>query len=177
MEVLLWAKRICATRGAPAHQMLEIPADATAEVAQQAFHNIARKAHPDLHRTTATPDELELVTAAFSAIAAAYQQFRSRMTTTRIAPLRPEDTLPRGAARPAAEPTAETGEPLTAAASAGQQMSSRALVHYRKAEQSLRRGDLPQATLHLKMAIASDPSSTFLRTALREVQSEVVKKP
>jgi hypothetical protein len=42
---------------------------------------------------------------------------------------------------------------------------------------SLRRGDLSQAVLYLKMAIASDPQSSFLRTALTEVEAEVGKKP
>jgi hypothetical protein len=60
---------------------------------------------------------------------------------------------------------------------AGQRMSSRALVHYRKAEAALRRGDLIGAVLQLKMAIASDPQSMFLRCALTEVEAGVTKKP
>jgi Tfp pilus assembly protein PilF len=56
-------------------------------------------------------------------------------------------------------------------------MSSRALLHYRKAELCLRRGDLRDAVLQLKMAIAADPQSTLLRTALAEVEVEVGKKP
>jgi hypothetical protein len=58
-----------------------------------------------------------------------------------------------------------------------QAMSSKALIHYRKAELCLRRGELTTAVLQLKMAIASDPQSPFLRTALAEVQAEVGKKP
>jgi hypothetical protein len=56
-------------------------------------------------------------------------------------------------------------------------MSSKALVHYRRAELALRRGDLTGAVLQLKMAIASDPQSAFLRSALAEVEAEVMKKP
>ena len=37
--------------------------------------------------------------------------------------------------------------------------------------------DLTQAVLHLKMAIACDPQSALLRTALAEVEAEVGKKP
>ncbi len=60
-------------------------------------------------------------------------------------------------------------------AGANQQMNSRALVYYRKAEIALRRGDLKGALLQIKMAIASDPSSAFLRTALAEVETELRK--
>jgi len=58
-----------------------------------------------------------------------------------------------------------------------QAMSSRALIYYRKAELSLRRGELTTAVLQLKMAIASDPQSAFLRSALSEVETELAKKP
>ena len=51
--------------------------------------------------------------------------------------------------------------------------SARPLVYYRKAELSLRRGDLKGAVLQLKMAIAADPLSTLLRTALSEVENEI----
>jgi hypothetical protein len=56
-------------------------------------------------------------------------------------------------------------------------MNSKALVYYRKAELALRRGELTGAVLQLKMAIASDPQSGFLRSALAEVEAEVSKKP
>ena len=56
-------------------------------------------------------------------------------------------------------------------------MTSRALVYYRKAELALKRGDLKGAVLQLKMAVASDPQSAFLRTALVEVETEVRKGP
>ena len=39
----------------------------------------------------------------------------------------------------------------------------------------LRRGDLKDAVLQLKMAIAREPQSAFLRTALAEVETEVGK--
>jgi hypothetical protein len=58
-----------------------------------------------------------------------------------------------------------------------QAMTSRALVYYRKAELCLRRGELTGAVLQLKMAIASDPQSQCLRSALAEVEAEVGKKP
>lgn len=56
-------------------------------------------------------------------------------------------------------------------------MSSKALLYYRKAELCLKRGDLKGAILQLKLACATDPTSSFLRTALAEVEAEVRGKP
>jgi hypothetical protein len=188
-EVLLWAKRICAKRSAEPHVMLEISADASLEVAQTAFHGIARTAHPDLHRTTCTPDELELVTTAFALVAASYQQFRAqRLTTTKMAAIPSSMLPPRTKTK---QPGLPGVQPIPAAADAApvlvpeaapavgaptQQMSARAVVHYRKAELSLRRGDVPAGILHMKMAIAADPASKFLRQALAQVEAELAKK-
>ena len=61
--------------------------------------------------------------------------------------------------------------------SGGKSMTPKALVYYRKAELSLKRGDLRGAVLQLKLAIAADPASVFLRTALAEVELEVRKGP
>jgi hypothetical protein len=162
-EVLLWAKRIIAKGNTAApHELLELKRDAGIDEAQEAFHKIARKAHPDLHRASLTPDELEQITLAYARVAGAYQDFRSQRVATRA-------MKPMGAA-PAA-----SSEPKQAGAAG--EMSSKALVYYRKAELALRRGDLRGAVLQLKMAIAADPQSQFLKRALTEVESEVGKKP
>lgn len=54
-------------------------------------------------------------------------------------------------------------------------MSQKSLLYYRKAELALKRGDLKGAILQLKLACATDPASTFLKTALAEVETEVRK--
>jgi hypothetical protein len=181
MEVLLWAKRICARRSAEAHLMLEVSADASLEVAQQAFHAIARSAHPDLHRTTASADELELITSAFALVAAAYQQFRAtRLATTKMASLRDLRPEPKSSSAQRSEVGPAPGvlvPETTTTNTPASQMSARAAIHYRKAELSLRRGDLPAGILHIKMAIAADPQSKFLRTALTQIEAELAKKP
>ncbi|HEY5937053.1 MAG TPA: J domain-containing protein [Kofleriaceae bacterium] len=167
-DVLLWAQRVIARKQAPAHEVLECEATADIESVQKAFHKLARMAHPDLHRNTLTADELELVTSAYSRAASAYAELRSqRMKTTRIRPFKDV---------PAPTAVSETGAAQPpASASASGSMSSKALVYFRKAEAALRRGDLTQAVLQLKMAIAADPQSTFLRTALGEVEAELRK--
>jgi len=48
-------------------------------------------------------------------------------------------------------------------------MNPRALSHYRRAEGFLKTGDRTSAMLQLKMAIAADPKSSFLRAALVEL--------
>lgn len=177
-DVLLWAQRVIGRRGATAHQILEIAPGSGPDVAQEAFHKIARMAHPDLHRRTLPPDELELVTTAYARAAAAYQEVRGQRSTTRIRPIRDGETpgATTGAIPVSPPSNAAVALPDEPAASA-QRMNSKALIYYRKAELALRRGDLTGAVLQLKMAIASDPQSTFLRSALAEVEAEVTKKP
>jgi hypothetical protein len=168
---LLWAQRVIARKDAPAHLILEIAVSAELSVAQEAFRRIARMAHPDLHRTTLTPEELELVTTAYARAAAAYQEIRTqRRSSARMRPIRSVGSDP--ALVPSSPGIPTPSAPIKPA----QAMTPRALLHYRKAELGLRRGDLSGAVQELKMAIASDPTSQFLRSALAEVESEVGKK-
>jgi hypothetical protein len=191
-DVLLWARRVVARKDAPAHQILEIAAGCDLAAAQEAFHKIARVAHPDLHRTTLASDELELVTAAYARAAAAYQEIRTqKMPSGRMRPIQGLGSnpalVPPSTGGPPTPTSLTPSKPLTPPPlvpsvddqpiNPAQAMSAKALLHYRKAELGLRRGDLTGAVLQLKMAIASDPQSQFLRTALAEVESEVSKKP
>lgn len=177
-SIMLWAQRICSKRGQPAHVLLEVKQGATIEEATQAFHKIARLAHPDLHRNSLSPEELEMLTLAYAIVAGAYQTFRSQvMSTTQMKPIKEAGSGPTAATVPlpkAAVPTpiVPVGSPPGNAATA---MSSKALVYYRKAEAALKRGDLKSAILQIKLAIATDPQSAFLRTALAEAEAEVAK--
>jgi hypothetical protein len=167
-DVLLWAQRVTAKRAAAAHDLLEVRPGASVEDAQEAFHRIARIAHPDLHRNHLSAEDLELVTRAYALVAGAYQTLRSQVTTTQRSH-KPDD-----------DPDSSSVVPVTPGGPAPQlgaaaTMSSRALVYYRKAELALKRGDLKGAILQLKLAIAADPQSGFLRSALAEVDAEVRK--
>jgi hypothetical protein len=196
-DVLLWAQRIIALSGSPPHQLLEIKADAGIEEAQEAFHKIARTSHPDLHRTGLAADELEMVTLAYARIAGAYQDFRSqRMQTTRMRPIldaprpvaglsapRIPRTTPTAGSAPLTSTTPTSGVPTAPASSsssgagaAAGAMNSKALIYYRKAELALRRGDLKNAIMQMKMAIAGDPQSQLLRNALAEIEAELTKQ-
>jgi hypothetical protein len=196
VEVLLWAQRVVGRKAATPTQILDLPAGAGADAAQEAFHKIARMAHPDLHRNGLTADELELVTTAYARAAAAYQELRGRPTTappprspttppargtTAPPPRGSTAPPPRGSTAPPPRAHRDSSGPTAGAASdlplaAAQSMSSKALVYYRKAEASLRRGELTGAVLQLKLAIAADPQATLLRSALAEVQAELGKK-
>lgn len=172
-DVVMWANRVLGKKRATPHELLEVAMTATVNEAQEAFHKIARMAHPDLHRNALAPEDLETVTRAYSIVAGAYQAFRGQaMATTRMRAIKPDDLLPRA---PGVVPVTPSGPvPLGGASS---QMTPKALTHYRKAELALRQGNLKAALMQLKMAIASDPQSAFLRTALAEVESEVQKGP
>lgn len=174
-DVLLWANRIVNKGNAAPHHLLEIREGAGLDEAQAAFHKVAKMGHPDLHRASLAPDELETVTSAYAKVAGAYQEFRMmRMQTTKLPRTNikpptaaPVNTMPDAGQTSDAKPMGLQG---TAAA-----MNSKALVYYRKAEGALRRGDLKGAVLQIKMAIAADPLSGLLRSALTEVESEIAK--
>jgi hypothetical protein len=177
---------VIARKASPPHEIMEVRADCTPDQAQEAFHKIARTAHPDLHRKGLSAEELETVTSAYAIVAGAYQQLRqSTMHTMRMKPLKLDELTPPTSppSRPTPIPVAPTSVPgvpatpsgPTPAANAAQSMSPKALVYYRKAEIALRRGDLKGAVLQIKLAIAADPASGFLRTALAEVETEVRK--
>lgn len=192
-DVLLWAQRILALTASPAHQLLELKTDATIDEAQDAFHKIARTSHPDIHRAGLTTEELEMVTLAYARCAGAYQEFRSqRMHTTRmrkvphtltpgptpatVAPPPPTASPPKSASPPQAASPGPSAAPAAGGTSGSGQMNSKALIYYRKAELALRRGDLKGAMMQVKMAIAGDPQSPFLRSALVEIEAELAKQ-
>lgn len=192
-EVLLWAQRVMARKGGPAHLLLEVRESCTPEQAQEAFHKVARNCHPDLHRHGLTPEEIEMVTSAYAAVAGAYMTLRSQtMPTQRMKPLSKEEVAaaapsratpipgPSGRTPVAGVPTSPPAEPTgmlsgESPQNAAQQMSSKAVNYFRKAESALKRGDLKSAVLQIKLAIAADPSSTFLRNALAEIDAELRK--
>lgn len=175
-DVLLWANRIVNKGSVAPHHLLEIREGAGLDEAQAAFHKVAKMAHPDLHRASLNPEELEVVTSAYAKVAGAYQELRMmRMQTTKLprTNLKPPTYAPVNKMPDAGMPSGDVKPGVPAGPASA--MSSKAIVYYRKAEQALRRGDLRGAVLQIKMAIAADPMSGFLRSALSEVESEIAK--
>ena len=179
-DVLMWAQRVLGKGEAAPHELLEIREHAGGAAASDAFHKIARFAHPDLHRNILTPAEFEQVTLAYAKVANAYQEMRTRKPsatpqgTPTVADEGSVVSQRMAAQAMGSKPVAKRPEPLPPPSAA---MNSKALVYYRKAELVLRRGDHRGALLQIKMAIAADPQSAVLRAALAEIEAELTKKP
>ncbi len=88
----------------------------------------------------------------------------TRPAPTTAPPPSPPAPVPVPAPPPAPTPRQVPGEIDPAHA-----MNARALAYYRRAEGAQHTGDRAVALLHIKMAIAADPRSTFLRAALAEL--------
>ena len=182
-DVLLWAQRVLAMADAAPHKLLDVLPNSPADVVSDAFQKVARLYHPDLHRGAGglTPEELESVTAAYARVANAYQEMRSGRAA-KARPVNKDEVQSIVSQRlsgniKAQKPTAGAGPAAPSSGVAATSMNSKALIHYRKAELALRRGDLRGGILQVKMAIAADPASTFLRSALAEIEAEAAKKP
>jgi hypothetical protein len=171
-ELIDWATRVVHRADPQPYQLLEIKEESGLDAAQAAFHKVARNAHPDLHRNTLSAEQLELVTSAYAKVAGAYQDFRQMA-------LQPRQQLPeiKGAYGVRNMPPPPVVEEPVAPQPGGPvgQMNGKAMLHYRKAESSLRRGELKAAVLQLKMAAAADPASKFVKLALAEVMAELAK--
>lgn len=175
---------------------LEIPPIASAMAIQEAYHQVARTRHPDLFRARIDHRTLDRLVRMYARVTAAYAELKDPekcaaylrelrgprpVTAPPVAageppPMRPKRPSPPIAAPPPPVVQAPPPPPAPVAAAAlprdvdpSHAMNSRALSHYRRAEGSLKIGDRGAAMLQLKMAIAADPKSTFLRAALVEL--------
>ncbi len=175
-EVMAWTMKIMSRSDLTPYQLLGLLSSATPDKIRDAFHRIARTNHPDLHRATLGTAELELVTRAYSRVAAAYQELRSgRAQAAKPASGAP---VPTGISRlrpPTKPPAGTTSATPTPGSPQGTQMNAKAQLYYRKVELALRKGEIAGAILQLKMACTADPQSTFLRSALAELQAELAK--
>lgn len=70
---------------------------------------------------------------------------------------------------PSERPTTRMVKQVPGSVEPAHAMNARALSFYRRAEGALKTGDRAAAMLQLKMAIAADPKSAFLRAALAEL--------
>lgn len=181
-------------------ELLEIPPTASGDHVQRAFHEIAGTRHPDLWRNRVTARELERVVRVYGRVSAAYTTLRDAEQRTRVLrdlragrDSRPgsiaadERDRPAGGPRPApttpperlARPTVPTEPPpvpgiaRSGQAGSGPHLGARALGFYRRAEAALRLGDVAGAILNLRMAIAAEPASSFLRERLAEAQARL----
>lgn len=118
--------------------------------------------HPDRHRNTLDPEQLERLVIVYARIAEAYRVLRN--------PKHREQYL-----REIARAQSESGESVADSAqdpeAALALLSPKAQQLYRRAMAARRTGDTASATLNLRMALAKHPQSGFLRAALQDLKN------
>lgn len=160
-------------------EWLELPPIASQSAIQDAFHAIARTRHPDLFASRIDARMMDRLVRMYARVTAAYAELRDPQKCA--AYLR---ELRGGRATTVPPPAGPAAGAMTVAGGAGaapagvaavtstdpaHAMNPRALSFYRRAEGVLRTGDRAAALLQLRMAIAADPKSAFLRAALAEL--------
>jgi curved DNA-binding protein CbpA len=164
-------------------ELLDTTPAATARQIQEAFHARAAQLHPDLYRlmeplTAADRERLQTI---YGRMAQAYVTLRDpaerEAYERRIGSVAPAAAPPAAEAAPStATATTTATAPAPPATGPAPALAGKALTHFRRAQTALRAGDIPAAVLNLKLALASQPDSAFLRDALREAQA-VLKRP
>ncbi|MBP9084956.1 MAG: J domain-containing protein [Kofleriaceae bacterium] len=191
IDVMTWVMRLEATPNASPHEILGLAATASADDIQLAFYNAAKKAHPDRFRAVLSPPQMDRLTRAYSRVTEAYGIVTGRIRRSVAAP---SASLATVASRPHATPTSpprpgatidaatsparRAATPTTPAelnAELAQQMNNKALPYFRRAEAAFANNDAKAAGLQLRLAIAADPSSTYLRRVLHELESAAKK--
>ena len=169
-ELMTWIARCEAQRTESLMDVLGVTEAASADALRDAFHGYAKNAHPDLHKLTLTAEDYERLVRAYCRVSLAYATLRDpeskekymRELHAAAPPPKKKTTTappPRATAPPAAAPRAS--------------VSPKAQIYVRKAEAALRQGDLATAQFNLRLAIASDPSSTALRASLADVEASL----
>ena len=140
-------------------ELLDIDSDADDNAIREAFHQMASRLHPDLYRKLIDTRDHERLNIVYGRIAQAYMVLRDPQEREKYA-----RTLARE------QPAAAAGEGDLVSAVA--LLSPKAQRHYRRAEASLRMGNVAAAILSLRMALATDPKSSLLKEALANAQKK-----
>lgn len=147
------------------YTLLGLEPNATADAIRDAFHRFALKYHPDNH-AGGDPTRLARATQIFRRGAEAYRVLCSPDSRRRY-----DEALGRGERRLTAEPEAAARKPAPA-----QTINRKAHPFYKKAEQLLAAGDLPNAKLQLKIALGHDPNSGLLQNKLAQVEEQLAAR-
>ncbi len=184
IEVMTWVMRLEATPTASPHAILGVAATASADDIQLAFYNAAKKAHPDRFRAVLSAPQMDRLTRAYSRVTEAYGIMTGRIRRSAVVPVpanastgTPRPGPASGSATPAT-PARRPATPTTPAeleAQLAQQMSNKALPYFRRAEVAFANDDAKVAGLQLRLAIAADPTSAYLRRVLHELESATKK--
>ncbi len=154
-------------------ELLDIDGDAGDRAIQESFHRLAGRIHPDRYRQVLSASDLERLTTVYARIAHAYTELRD--------PARRKRYVADLAGGSGGKPAAAGGVPAAAPAAGGDTDAALALLNpkaqrlYRRAEASLRSGDVASAVLNLRMALAIDRGSALLREALADAEARQKK--
>ncbi|MCE9574662.1 MAG: hypothetical protein K8W52_16050 [Deltaproteobacteria bacterium] len=139
-----------------------------------------RDSNPMMNRPATAPERAarESVPAMGRPISATERTARDSVPSIAVPPVdrarpdsRPPATVPRATTATGAPPRASTATGAPAASALG----ARAQGYFRRAEAAARIGDIAAAVLNLRLAIAAEPTSAFLRNALAAAQAELAK--
>lgn len=147
------------------YALLKVPRDATADAIKQAFHDFARKYHPDrvAHDARLARQYTRIYRRGTEAYRVLSHPEQRRLYDLGLAAgsLRFDPSLERLAQRPSSP------------ASRGKSGQARPFIL--KAQQSMRRGDYRGAKLHLMIALGHDPDNSELQAMMREVEAELAR--
>jgi hypothetical protein len=155
-------------------ELLEISPTDDLETIRVAYHAIASTRHPDLFRGKLGDAEAEGLMKMFSRVSGAYAKLRDPAERAKYAK-KPSAKSKTDPPTPTPAPIASPSTPGTAAAGGMRKMAPRALSHVRRAEAMLAVGDIASAVLHLRMAVAADPSAKELREFLTQTEAKLKK--
>lgn len=144
------------------YALLGVPRTATADAIRAAFHELARRYHPDrwAGKPTAEREEAEQT---YRRGAEAYRVLMEPADRARY-----DQGLGRGELRLAAPPVETGGRPPPASITAIK--NAKARPFWQKAQEALKAGDTKAAKLNLTLARNADPGNPVIEEALRALK-------
>ncbi len=140
--------------------MLDVPKTATPSEIRSAFQRLATRLHPDLYRNILSPSDVERTTRVYAKIANSYQQLKTPHTKQKLL-----DSL--------ASTETVSQNKLSKETTSLSLLSPKAQRAFRRAEAAMRRGETSSAMLHIRMALAESPESSFLRIMAKQIKKKM----
>jgi hypothetical protein len=168
-QVMAWIRMLGPKiAGLGPFELLEISPTDDMNLIRDAYHRIAGTRHPDLFRGKLPDVEAEDLMRVFARVTEAYARLRDPVERAKLAPQKKKTPTP--------APGTPTPAPGTTTPTGLRRIAPKALSHARRAQAMLDQGDVASAVLHLRMAVAADPTAMELRDLLAETESKLRKK-
>lgn len=137
------------------YELLDVQPSATNTEVQSAYHKMAGRMHPDIHKSELNADQYERLNIVYGRITEAYRVLRN-----------PAEREKYGRALAKQGTDNIGGDDRTAS----KLLSPKAQRLYRRAQAALRTGDRTSALLNLRMALRDSPNSAILKQALADAK-------